>query len=29
MATTKNGIYYPSDGTQPAYVLGDMKKMAE
>ena len=29
MATTKNGIYYPSDGTQPADVLGDMKKMAE
>lgn len=29
MATTKNGIYYPNDGTQPADVLGDMKKMAE
>ena len=29
MATTKKGIYYPSDGTQPADVLGDMKKMAE
>lgn len=29
MATTENGIYYPTDGTQPADVLSDMKKMAE
>ena len=29
MATTEKGIYYPNDGTQPADVLGDMKKMAE
>lgn len=29
MATTQNGIYYPTDGTQPADVLADMKKMAE
>ena len=29
MAETTNGIYYPNDGTQPADVLGDMKKMAE
>ena len=29
MATTKNGIYYPNDGTQAADILSDMKKMAE
>ena len=29
MATTKNGIYYPNDGTKPADILSDMKKMAE
>lgn len=29
MATTKNEIYYPNDGTQPADVLTDMKNMAE
>lgn len=29
MAETTNGIYYPTDGTQPADVLADMKKMAE
>lgn len=29
MATTENGIYYPTDGTQPADVLSDMQEMAE
>ena len=29
MAETTNGIYYPTDGTQAADVLADMKKMAE
>ena len=29
MTTTEKGIYYPNDETQPADVLGDMKKMAE
>ena len=29
MATTKKGIYYPTDYTKPADVLADMKQMAE
>ena len=29
MAITQNGIYYPSDGEQPADILKDLKEMAE
>ena len=29
MSTTKNGIFYPGDGTQKADVISDMQEMAE
>jgi len=29
MSTTKNGIFYPGDGTQKADVMSDMQEMAE